>query len=137
MKRNESVKKIMTPDPIAVQVGQSVADAYQILLKHDFHHVPVLDGRKLVGLVTSTDIGRVTYSFGTDDRMSSTVLDHTRQLSDVMQQDLTSLTPHATVREAAEILGQGAFHAVPVVEDGDLVGIVTSTDLIRYLLEQY
>ena len=137
MKRNESVKKIMTANPLTVQLGQSVADAYRLLLEHGFHHVPVLDGKRLVGLITSTDIGRVTYSFGTDDRMNSAVLDHPRFISDVMKEDLTALPSTATVRDAAEILAQGAFHAVPIVDDGELVGIVTSTDLIRYLLEQY
>jgi CBS domain-containing protein len=137
MKRNESIRKIMTTEPVTVQLGQSLAEAYQILLQHDFHHVPVLDGNRLIGLITSTDIGRVTYSFGTDDRMASAVLDHTRTIADVMKTDLTSLPSTANVREAAEILGQGSFHALPIVDDGVLVGIVTSTDLIRYLLEQY
>jgi CBS domain-containing protein len=137
MKRNEPVRKIMTSNPVTVQLGQSVAEAYKMLLEYDFHHVPVLDGKKLVGLITSTDIGRITYSFDTDNRMSTTLLDHTRYISDIMQQNLTSVASDASIREAAEILGQGEFHALPVVDDGDLVGIVTSTDLIRYLLEQY
>lgn len=137
MKRNESIRKVMTADPIAVQVGQSVAEAYQVLLEHDFHHVPVVDGKKLVGIVTSTDIGRITYSFDTDDRMTSTVLDHTRTLSDIMKKDLQALPSSATVREATEILSDGSFHALPVVDDDQLVGIVTSTDLLRYLKEQF
>ena len=58
MKRNEPVRKIMTSNPVTVQLGQSVAEAYKMLLEYDFHHVPVLDGKKLVGLITSTDIAR-------------------------------------------------------------------------------
>jgi CBS domain-containing protein len=71
MKRNESIRKIMTANPLSVQVGQSVQEAYKLLLDNDFHHVPVVDGKKLVGIVTSTDIGRITYSFDTDSRMTS------------------------------------------------------------------
>jgi CBS domain-containing protein len=137
MKRNESIRKVMTSNPLSVQLGQSVQEAYKILLDHDFHHVPVVDGKKLVGLVTSTDIGRITYSFDTDSRMTSTVLDHTRSLGDVMQKDVTTISSHATVRDATEILANGAYHAVPVVDDGELVGIVTSTDLLRYLQDQF
>lgn len=137
MKRNESVRKIMTSNPVTVQVGQSIAEAYKILLEYDFHHVPVIDGKGLVGLITSTDIGRVTYSFDTDNRMTDAVLDHTRTIADVMQKNVKSLSSGASIREAAELLADGSFHAVPIVDDGALVGIVTSTDLIRYLLEQY
>ena len=137
MKRNESVRKIMTANPVTVQLGQSIGQAYEILLEYDFHHVPVLDGTKLVGLITSTDIGRITYSLGTDDRMTTAVLDHTRFIADVMTRELTFVSPDTTVREAAELLSKGDHHSLPVVDDGELVGIVTSTDLIRYLLEQY
>jgi len=137
MKRNESIRKVMTSNPMSVQVGQPVHEAYKLLLEHDFHHIPVVDGDKLVGLVTSTDIGRITYSFDTDDRMTSTVLDHTRTLSEIMKKDVTTIPSSATVRDAVEILADGAYHALPVVDGDKLVGIVTSTDLLRYLKEQY
>jgi CBS domain-containing protein len=137
MKRNESIRKIMTANPLSVQVGQSVQEAYKLLLDNDFHHVPVVDGKKLVGIVTSTDIGRITYSFDTDSRMTSTVLDHTRSLEEIMVKNIKALPSSATVREATEQLSDGSFHALPVVDDDELVGIVTSTDLLRYLKEQF
>lgn len=137
MKRNESVRKIMTANPITVQLGQSVEEAYKILLENDFHHVPVVDGKKLVGIVTSTDIGRITYSFDTDTRMTSTVLDHTRKLSDIMKKSPKSVKSSDTVRDATEVLSTGSFHALPVVDNDELVGIVTSTDLLCYLKEQF
>ena len=47
------------------------------------------------------------------------------------------ISSEATVKEVAEILSKREFHALPVVDNGDLVGIVTTTDLIKYLLAQY
>ena len=55
----------------------------------------------------------------------------------LMQKEVVSLTEHSTIREAAEILGQGKFHSLPVLNGGKIVGMVTSTDLIRYLADQF
>jgi CBS domain-containing protein len=137
VKRNENIQTIMTANPMTVQVGEPLSKAYGMLLENTFHHVPVIDGRKLVGMISSSDIGRVTYSFETDQRTNAAVLDSTRSVRDVMHQDLTSLPTTATVRDAANVLANGQFHAVPIIENDELVGIVTSTDVIRYLAEQY
>ncbi len=54
-----------------------------------------------------------------------------------MAKKLVCITPDTPIREAAEILAKREFHALPVTEDNNLVGIITTTDLIRYLLDQY
>ena len=56
----------------------------------------------------------------------------------VMKKDLITMKGTGTVREASKLLREGTFHSLPVVDDdGALLGIVTSTDLIRYLHDQY
>jgi CBS domain-containing membrane protein len=55
----------------------------------------------------------------------------------VMAKDVVSVTSKTTIQEVAEFLSKKEFHALPVVENDELVGIVTTTDLITYLLEQY
>jgi len=54
-----------------------------------------------------------------------------------MAKDVVSVTSKNTIQEVAEFLAKKEFHALPVVDDGKLKGIVTTTDLINYLLEQY
>ena len=54
-----------------------------------------------------------------------------------MAKKLVSISPDTTIKEAAEILAKKEFHALPVCEGDLLVGIVTTTDLIKYLIEQY
>jgi CBS domain-containing protein len=54
-----------------------------------------------------------------------------------MAKDVVSVTSKTTIQEVAEFLSKKEFHALPVVENDELVGIVTTTDLITYLLEQY
>ena len=58
-------------------------------------------------------------------------------ISQVMAKKLKSVSSGTTIKEVAEILSENEFHALPVLENDNLVGIVTTTDLIKYLLEQY
>jgi len=67
----------------------------------------------------------------------STQVYSTLSISQVMTKNIQSIAPHTTIREAAQMLVDREFHALPVVEEGALVGIVTTTDLVKYLLDQY
>ena len=139
MKKNEPLKNIMSKDPKSVQVGAKLSDVRQLLDDHAFHHVPVLDGTKVVGMVSHQDILRV--AVGDPERMDKreldVMLDYSLSLDEVMSADLVTVGPDQTVREAAEIFAEGRIHSLPVVEGDKLVGIVTSTDVVRYFLHQY
>jgi CBS domain-containing protein len=54
-----------------------------------------------------------------------------------MAKKIRSVSPQTSIKEVAELLAAREFHALPVVDGGDLVEIVTTTDLIKYLLKQY
>ena len=137
MKRNEHVNKIMSIHLVTVHHGDPVSKVRHLMKDQGMHHVPVVSGRKLVGMISFSDILRVSFGdASTDERSLDATLDHTVTLEQIMTKDVVSLEETATVREAAEILGQGKFHSLPIVRDGDLVGMVTTTDLIRYLSEQ-
>lgn len=139
MKRNESISHIMTKDPITVHHGQKVSEVRQLFIEHGIHHVPVVSGKRLLGIISATDMMRLSLSaYGSDERTMDAMLDHQFTIEQVMSKHLTTLDAKGTIREAAEKLREGRFHALPVVdEQGNLAGIVTTTDLIGYLLEQY
>jgi CBS domain-containing protein len=139
LKQNEPVSKIMSTGLKTIQIGQKLSDARRILAEKPFDHVPVLDGTKLVGMLSSTDLVKLTFDWGNSDARSiDAVLDHQFTVAGTMTKDLVTMKSTETVRQAAQLLVQASHHAVPVVEgDAKLVGIVTSTDLIRYLLDQY
>ena len=139
MKKNESVTKVMTTSPVTIGRNEPVSKARQILEDRRIHHLPVTDGEVLTGIITSSDLLRVSFGeFGNQDaRGLDAVLDHTYSISDLMNSDPTTLSHTQTVRDAAAILASSGFHSLPVVDGRKLVGIVTSTDLIQYLLDQY
>ena len=138
MKRNEPVSKIMTSDIQTVHVGQQLSEVRRMLADNPYHHVPVVSGDKLVGIITSTDMLRLSLGiYGVDERAVDAMLDSQHTIESVMTTDPKTIGVKDTVRSAAEVLGEGKFHSLPVVEGDTLVGLVTSTDLIRYLLAQY
>lgn len=138
MKRNESISKIMTSEVQTVHVGQKLSEVRRQLADNAYHHVPVVSGKQLVGMISATDMLRLSLAvYGVDERALDAMLDSQHTIESVMTKELTTLSVKDTVRHAAEVLGEGRFHSLPVVEDGDLVGLVTTTDLIRYLLAQY
>jgi CBS domain-containing protein len=139
MKKNESINGILTRDVISVHVNQKLSEVNALFKEQPIHHMPVLDGNEPVGIITTHDIFKLIYDVdGTDDRMADAMLDHQFSISDIMQSNIKTINTKSNVKQAAAILQDSSLHSVLVVDDaGDLAGIVTSTDLIRYLLEQF
>jgi CBS domain-containing membrane protein len=129
------ISKVMTTDPVTIDVVDALSDAYHALQGAPFQHIPVLDNSRPVGMISSTDILKLVYDIeGSDDAMLTTMLDHQFTIDDAMSSELVSLPESATVHDAAEVLAEGRLHSIVVVDlTGSLVGIVTSTDLVRFL----
>ncbi len=137
MTRNDSITSLMTAEPQTVDVGQTLSEARRLMAEGRFHHVPVVEGRTLVGLLSATDMMRLSIeAYGADPQTVDTMLDSQFSIQQVMTTGVFTVHQEETVRHAADRLRGGAFHSLPVVDDdGNLVGIVTSSDLIQYLYE--
>ena len=133
--RREPITTVMTTDLVSVDCDKPMSEVYFVLKDAPFQHVPVLDGDRPVGIISSTDVLKLVYDIdGTSEQMLTTMLDHQFNLDDAMSTELVTLPKSATVHDAAEVLAEGKLHSVLVVDvDGGLVGIVTTTDLVRYL----
>ena len=139
MKKNESITKIMSANVTTVQLGQPLSDVRKLMCNAHFHHIPVVEGKKLVGLVSFTDLMKINVLIsGADERNVDTIIDQQFKIADIMSTGLTTIRQTDTIRQAAELLTKGHFHSLPVVDNEEsVVGIVTTTDLIHYLSNQY
>lgn len=141
MKRNEPVTAIMTSHVMSVKIDDNLREVRDLINKHKIRHVPVLKGKKLVGIVSSTDINRLTFSNLYDDQEDADeAVFEMLTISQVMTHHPKVVKRSDSVKEVAELFASSEFHALPVVsdaDDGKLVGIVTTTDVIKYLLKQY
>ena len=138
MAKRDDIKAVMTEDPTTIERSEPISAAYQILQRAPFHHLVVTDDGEAVGIVATSDILRLVYDVdGTDDRALRSYIDHQFTIDDAMSVDLRTLTLGATVKEAAALLADGSFHSIVVLDDGGkLAGIVTTTDLARYLRDE-
>ena len=136
MKRNISLDSIITRDLETVQQGQPLSEVARLFRERDIHHVPVLDGTKPVGMISHSDIMRLIYDAdNADARAIDHLLDSQFETRSVMKKELTRLPLGASIREAAQTLIEQHQHSVVVVDqEGDIAGILTSSDLIRFLL---
>lgn len=135
MKNKPKITDVMTPNPVYVHTAQPVSEVYDIFKSGEFHHVPVLDGRVPVGMISATDILKLVYDIdGTDDRLLRTFLDHQFTLADAMSEDVVTASVSADIRDVITPMATGSMHSVVIVDDaGELAGIVTTTDLVRLL----
>ena len=130
-----SVTQVMSTPVHAIRADQHLSEARRIMTRQRIHHVLVVEGKQLVGLISASDIMRLGYGDAPDSSSPlARVMDHEHPVSEIMQRDLVTIGETQSVRKAAELLSTGSFHALPVVDgDGTPLGMVTSTDLIRYL----
>jgi len=132
------VSSIMTTKLITLNVKDGLDKAEHLLKKHKIRHIPVLKNNKIVGLLSLNDILRISFADGAyreEENIASSIYEMftIRQL---MIRNLETVTPETTIKEVAELLINREYHSLPVVEDGILKGMVTTTDIIKYLLKQ-
>jgi CBS domain-containing membrane protein len=137
--RTEPVRSIMTTDVVAVAVDARPSDVRDLLRSRPFHHVPVVDGALLVGILSAADLARISLeAWGVDPDTTDATLDAAFSIEAIMSADVATIRPEEPILRATELLAEGTFHALPVVDaHGHLVGIVTSTDLLRYLYRSF
>ena len=134
MRSNNPISHIMVPAPEAVGPGQSLGDVRKAFSSMRFHHLPVVHEGKLIGLISSNNLLKLGIDTEGEDY---SFLDNTISASDIMNKDVITLNHRATIEDAARQLSAGGIHSLPIIDDNQrLVGIVTSTDLINFLLEE-
>jgi len=130
------VREIMTKDVVTVDETDTMLDAAMIFARSSLRHLPVLRDKTLVGIFTERDMKRfapgVLSGLGSDQY--NAVLE-TTPIRKVMTHDPMTLRPDQEVRDATELFCAKRFGCMPVVEGGKVVGIVTTTDLLRLLAQ--
>lgn len=129
------VKEIMTPHPVVAEPDMPVTRAERLMKESNIRHLPVIhEGKGLVGLITRETLNRAFPS----ELTTLTIWEINYQLSrikisDVMVKKVISVAEDATVEQAARIMIDHKIGSLPVIRDGNLVGIVTDIDLLQAL----
>ena len=139
MRNRVPVSTIMTKEVVKLNITDDLTKAERLFKQHKIRHIPVVNGNKVIGILSYTDLLRISFVDAVDD--DAEIVDATVYnlftVEQVMAKNLVTITPETTIKETAEILSKKEFQAWPVCEGDLLVGIVTTTDLIKYLIDQY
>lgn len=138
MKTHRVISEIMTKNVITLSLKDDLETAELLFKRHKIRHIPVIKDKSIVGILSYTDLLRISFADAVDEYEDEvdTVVYNMFTIEQVMAKNVISVTPYTAIKEVAQVLAKEEFHALPVVEDNILVGIVTTTDLINYLIEQ-
>ena len=137
MSRKRTVGDVMTREVVTLAADEGIALADEVMRLKRIRHVPVVRGKELLGLISHRDLLRaqaklllVTSKKGEGEIYVSV------SAEDIMTTDVMTVPPSMRIMEAADLLLNERFGCLPVVEDEELVGIVTEADLLRWAMRQ-
>ncbi|MFH6934055.1 CBS domain-containing protein [Flavobacterium oncorhynchi] len=138
MKKREPISHIMTKSVVTVNQNDDLRKVVEKLKSNSIRHIPVVNGKVVVGIISRTDVNRLTFGalFDGQEGVDEAILDML-SISQVMTSKPKTLPSDTIIKDLAEVFAKEDFHALPVVDNGELKGIVTTTDVIKYFLEQY
>lgn len=130
------VRKKMKRDLITITKDERMTTAKKILQEKNIRHLPVVEGKKLIGLVTNMDIRKAEASPATslEIRELHYLLDKIK-VSEIMTRNVLTVHPDTSVEEAATIIHDNKIGCLPVIEDGNLVGIITENDVMEIFIQ--
>ena len=134
--KTDKIESVMTTAVVTVDVNESLLLARKIFDKKKVRHLPVVDNRKLVGILSLTDIMRLSFgnTYGIDDSDTDKTLFEMLTIGQIMKENPMFVNSQDSIKKVAAILIEEEFHALPVLKDDTLAGIVTTTDIIKYLI---
>jgi len=129
------VRDFMTTEITTLQEDASLLDATLIFARSSLRHLPILNGKQLVGIVTERDLKHYTPSVlsGISPEAYNQLME-TTPLAKIMTRDPVTVGPDSSLVDAGQILYDQRIGCLPVVEAGELKGIITTTDMLKLLI---
>jgi CBS domain-containing protein len=133
---NNKLRELIKGNVVTVGVNTPLIQIIEVMEENHINHIPVLgEDDMIAGILSKHDIYRnlLRLSMNTTGKTYSEKSMAAITAEEIMTLDVVELSPESTVKEAAEILMEGEFHACPIVENYKVIGIVTSKDIMTYL----
>ena len=133
----DKVSTIMSKDLITVHPKDTLLDVKELFDKHRIHHLPVVEFKKIVGIISKVDL--MHYQRNYDHVPYKDVFEDSRlkayKVGEVMTTGMATLSPDDRIDVAIEVFRENILHAIPVVENDGLVGLLTTHDIIEALAQ--
>jgi len=136
MKKNEPIFNLMTKDLITLKLSDTLYTAEKRLKTNHIRHIPVVEGDALIGLLSLSDLKRISFIDAyNQDGTVDTAIYNMLSIKDLMIKKPITVTSDTTILEVSKLFANTEFHSLPVVDEEKLVGIITTTDLLRYFID--
>jgi acetoin utilization protein AcuB len=131
----DPISKIMTRGVISISPDDSLAKVEEVFSEERIHHLPIVDKGQLVGMVSKSDFLLFKHGFSDPDKdpQESKYRGRVYKAKDIMTSKLATLEMSDRINVALEVFNKNLFHALPVLDNGILVGIVTTFDIIKQI----
>lgn len=138
MPQSLPVSTIMTKNIIALTRTDNLERAEMLFNKYKIKHIPVVSRDVVIGMLSYSDLLKISLADTSQDLHNvDAVVYNAFSIEQVMTKDVETINSETSIKETTKILANRGFHALPIVDDGILIGIVTTTDLLKYYLKQY
>jgi acetoin utilization protein AcuB len=131
------VSTIMSTDLLTVDPEDNLKKVAEIFENKNIHHIPVVRYKKIVGLISKTDFNQFSHGYRGGKGKGEDLIQATRletwKAKDIMTKGLAKVDSKEPIRTAIGLFKMNRFHAIPIVDDEQLVGIVTTFDIIDAL----
>ena len=129
-------REIMMGSPVTLTPDDTLDLANDVISLGRIRHIPVIDGGKLVGLLSERDLigAAANRIFGLKQKSRSALL-KAELIKNVMKKRVVTVAPETPIKELARLMAEKKIGCVPVVDNGTLVGLITTTNVLRYLEE--
>jgi len=129
---------MMTTKLITVNPKDKLTAVKEIFENNKIHHIPVVRYKEIIGIISKSDFLHFLRGFNRneEDRFVNEARLRVYNAEDIMTSGLAKVNPDDRINVALEIFLENRFHAIPVIENGDLVGIITTFDIIRALADE-
>ena len=132
------IASIMTRQPLHVEVDVKLIEVQRIFDNHKIHHLPVVQKGKMVGMISRSDLQ--FFLKGLSNEAFEEILNEVRLqefcAGDIMSKGIVSVSSAVTLSQAIGLFYRNEFHALPIIDNGQLVGILTTHDIIKALMEE-
>lgn len=127
------VAEMMTKNVVSVKPNQNLSDVKELFSNEKFHYnIPVIENGELKGMVVLTDF---IFAIKNEPELREENDYSDLRVKDVMRERVYTIPPATTVREAARIFSDGEVHTVMVTENNQLQGILSSADILKWLIK--
>ena len=128
------VREIMMGSPVTLKPDETLDLANDVISLGRIRHIPIVEDGRLVGLLSERDMmGATTTTIFGLKRKSKSALLKSVLIKDVMKKKVVTVKPDTLIKDAAHLMKEKKIGCVPVVDEGALVGLVTTTDILRYV----